>query len=526
MAEASYAMGIDFGTGGVRVGLFDREGEPKGFSSVEFGTNFPRPGRAEQDPDEWWSSLKEATAGALSDSGVSPEDIAGISIDATASTIVAVDDKDRHLRPAILWMDVRASDQADRVAATKHPALKYNGFGAVSAEWGLPKALWLKEKEPDTYNNAAHIGECGDWLIQKLTGKWVSSVCWAACKFHYDGDEGGYPEGLYDAVGGGDILEKLPSEMLNVGEPVEGLSKWAAGELGLKEGTPVAQGGIDAHMGAVGLGVVQPGIMGLITGSSHVFIGQSAEPLHGEGIWGAFTDAIIPGQYTVEAGQVSTGSVVAWFKNNYAGDAVAEAKQRGVDPYEVLTEMASKVPIGSEGLVCLDYFQGNRSPFTDPLARGMFWGLSLSHTPAHMFRSIIEGICFGTEVIFRTMRGHDFEPKLNVVSGGPAKSELWMQMHADVSNTPISFTKVSEGPVLGAAIAGAVGAGWYPDLPTAVENMVHTTRTLEPNPEAHEEYQFYVDRYEESYQQMKEVMHKTVRHVSETSDAADAAAAS
>jgi len=138
MAEGSYAMGIDFGTGGVRVGLFDREGEPKGFSSVEFGTNFPRPGRAEQDPDEWWSSLKEATAGALADSGVAPEDIAGISIDATASTIVAVDDKDRHLRPAILWMDVRASDQADRVAATKHPALKYNGYGAVSAEWGLP----------------------------------------------------------------------------------------------------------------------------------------------------------------------------------------------------------------------------------------------------------------------------------------------------------------------------------------------------------------------------------------------------
>lgn len=526
MTEGSHVIGIDFGTGGVRVGLFDRHGTPAGFCAVEFDTTYPRSGWAEQDPEEWWSSLVKAMSGALEESGVSPEDVAGISIDATASTVLAMDKSDAPLRPAIMWMDIRASDQADRVAQTGHPALKYNGFGPVSAEWGLPKALWLKEKEPETFQSAEHICECGDWLIHRLTGTWATSINMAAGKFYYDADEGGYPEGLYDAVGGSDILDKFPGDVIGLGEPVEGLSSEAAEALGLKAGTPVAQGGIDAHLGALGLGVVAPGTMALITGSSHVMIGQSAEPIHGEGFWGAYTDAIIPGQYTVEAGQASTGSVVAWFKNQLAGDAVAEAEKRGLDPYDVLTEKAADIPIGSDGLVCLDYFQGNRCPYTDPLARGMFWGLSLGHGPGHLFRSIIEGICFGTELIFRTMREQDFEPRLNVVSGGPTKSDLWMQMHADVSNLPISFTKVSEGPVLGAAICAAVGAGWYPDITTAVESMVQTERTLEPDRERHEEYQFYLDRYMESYEQMKDVMHKTVRHVAKTGDAASAASAS
>ncbi|CAN5641345.1 FGGY-family carbohydrate kinase [soil metagenome] len=512
MAEGQYLMGIDFGTGGVRVGVFDREGAPIVFHGVEFETKFPRSGWAEQDPDVWWSSLVEATNKALQEGDISPEEIAGVSTDATASTLVAMNEKDEHMRPAILWMDVRASEQARKLQDTHDPALKYSGYGAVSAEWGLPKSLWLKEEEPDTYKNAQHLCDCNDWLIHCLTGEWKSSINTASSKFFYDRDAGGWPESLLEAVGFEDFLDKVPQEVLNLGEVVGGLRKEAAEELGLKEGTPVAEGAVDAYAGALGLGVVEPGKMALITGSSHVMIGQAAQPIHGEGFWGAYTDAMIPGQYTVEAGQVSTGSVVAWFKNNFAAEAAEEAQKRGVDTYDILTEMAEEVPIGSDGLVFIDYFQGNRSPHTDPLARGMIWGLSLGHTPGHVFRSIIEGICFGTESIFRAMRGHQFEPRENVVAGGPTKSDLWMQMHADVSNVPMSFTKVSEGPVLGGAILASVGAGIYPDIQTAAENMVHTESTIEPNQEAHEAYKFYLERYIETYPQMKDSMHKMSQH--------------
>jgi FGGY-family pentulose kinase len=513
MAEPPYFMGIDYGTGGVRVGLFDREGTPKGFKAVEFKTQHPRSGWAEQDPAVWWSSLVEAVHGGLEESGVAADEIAGISVDATASTVLPVDENGRHLRPAIMWMDVRASEQAKRIQETGDPALKYNGFGAVSAEWGLPKALWIKECEPDVYARTKYVVECGDWLIHRLTGEWAASINMVSSKFYYDRDEGGWPEGLYEAVGGDDLLAKFPETVLDLGVPVGGLRADVAEELGLRADTPVAEGAVDAYAGALGLGVVEPGTLALITGSSHVMIGQSAASVHSEGFWGAYTDAMIPGQYTVEAGQASTGSIVAWFKNNFAGDAVAEAERRGVDPYVVLTEKAQEVPIGSEGLIVLDYFQGNRTPHTDPHVRGLISGLSLGHGPGHVFRAIIEGICFGTEDIFRTMRAHDFEPRLNVVSGGPAKSDLWMQMHADVSNVPISLTRVSEGPVLGAAMLASIGAGIYPDIPTAAENMVQTERTIEPDQARHEEYSFWMERYLELYPGVKDVMHKTVRRV-------------
>ena len=520
MAEGPYLMGIDFGTGGARVGIFDREGTPVVFHATEWETYHPRPGRAEQDPDEWWSALVKSSRAAIEQSGISPEEIAGISTDSTSSTVVAVDRQDRHLRPAIMWMDVRASDQAGRIGETGDPALKYNGYGAVSAEWGLPKALWIKENERETFNEAKYICDCQDWLNNRLTGEWASSINIASAKYYYDRDTGGWPESLYEAVGAEDVLDKFPQGVLDLGVVVGGLKKEVAEELGLKAGTPVAQGAIDAYSGALGLGVTEPGKLALITGSSHVMIGQAAEPIHGAGFWGAYTDAMIPGQYTVEAGQVSTGSIVAWFKNQFAKHANEEAQKRGVDPYDVLNEMAEKIPIGSDGLVVLDYFQGNRSPHTDAQVRGVMWGLSLSHTEGHVFRAIIEGICYGTEHIFRTMRGHGFEPRINVVSGGPANSDLWMQMHADVSNVPISLTSVSEGPVLGSAMLAAIGADIYPDVQTAAEHMVHTERTIEPNPEAHEAYQFYLDRYIETYPAMKELMHKTTRHEASKDQAA------
>jgi FGGY-family pentulose kinase len=508
-----YVIGCDVGSQGTNAALYAADGRLVASAYVPYDVSFPHPGWAEQDPGEWWSCLTRATRGALQDSGVPAEEIAGISVDATASTVVASDADGRPLRPAIMWMDVRAADQARRVQETGDPALKYNGFGPVSAEFGLPKALWLKENEPETWKGAARVGECADWAVQRLTGEATASVNTVSGKYYYDRDSGGFPVSLYQAVGVEDLLDKTPQRVLDLGAPVGGLTEEAAGELGLRAGTPVAEGGIDAHVGALGLGVVSPGMLALITGSSHVIIGQAADPIHDPGFWGAYTDAILPGQYTVEAGQASTGSVVAWFKNTCAGGPVAEAARRGADPYVVLNELAAQVPIGSEGLVVLDYFQGNRSPYTDPHARGLISGLSLRHGPGHLFRAILEGICFGTELIFATLRRHDFELRSIVAAGGATRSELWMQLHADVSNVPISITRETESPALGAAMLAAVGAGIHPDIGTAAAEMVHVERTIDPDPGRHRQYGFFMDRYTELYPQVKDVMHQIARHV-------------
>jgi FGGY-family pentulose kinase len=515
MSEGPYVLGVDFGTESVRVGIFDLEGTPAVFAAEAYALKHPHSGWAEQDPDEWWSCLVQATRRALEEGEIPPGEVAGLSVDATTCTVVAVDRRERVLRPAIMWMDVRAVDQAVRVQKTEDPALKYNGFAAASAEWMPSKALWLKDEEPDTYENAGRICECLDWITHRLTGEWTASINTASFRWYYDRNEGGFPESLYGALGLDDLLEKFPQRVLDMGEVAGELRKEAAEELGLPAGIPVAEGGGDAFVALVGLNVLEPRKMALITGSSHVVVGQAAEPKYGAGLFGAYTDGVVPGQYSVEGGQVSTGSVVKWFKDNFAKRAGAEAERRGVDAYEVLNEMAAEVPPGSEGLMVLDYWQGNRTPYTDPEARGMMWGLSLRHEEGHVFRAILEGICYGTEHILRTMRENGFEPKEGVVCGGPTKSDLWMQMHADVSNLPISFTRVPEAPTLGSAILGAVGAGLYPDIRTAAENMVHVESQIEPDQATHEAYEFYVDKYIETYPRMKELMHEVSHHVAD-----------
>ncbi|RME49637.1 MAG: xylulose kinase [Chloroflexi bacterium] len=514
MTHDSYVMGIDFGTESVRVGIFDLVGRPVVFASQSYPLYHPHPGWAEQRPDEWWSALVQATRGALAQSGIPKEAIVGIGADCTSCTVVAMDDRFRPLRPAIIWMDVRAADQSRRIAETGHRALKYNGYGNVSAEWMPCKALWLKENEPETYRQAVYIGEFIDWLTLRLTGEWTASINNTAIRWYYDRAEGGWPHDFYEEIGLDDLLDKFPPRVLDMGAVVGPLLPQVAEELGLQPGIPVAEGGADAFVAMIGLDVLRPGKMAFITGSSHLTLGQSAHPFHARGIFGTYTDAVLPGQYTVEGGQVSTGSVVKWFKDNFCGKESQVAAARGIDVYQVLTELAESVPPGSEGLIVLDYWQGNRTPYVDPEARGVIRGLSLKHTTGHLFRAILEGIAYGTEHILRTFRANDYQVEEMVAAGGPTKSALWMQIHADVSNVPITLPQVTDAPALGSAILGAVAAGLFPDIPAAARQMVHVRSRIEPNPENHEAYRFYVGQYISTYPPLQPLIHETVRHLS------------
>lgn len=511
--EGPYLLGLDMGTESARVGVFDVHGRPLAFEATGWQTTYPRPGRAEQDPKEWWSCVVQSVRGAVEKAGVAPEEIAGISCDATTFTLTAMDAAGDALRPAIMWMDVRAADQAARIGASEHPVRAVNGGGPVSAEWFAPKALWVKENEPDVWDKATRVCDSVDWAMFKLTGRRTGSINSGGVRMYYNRPLGGWPADFFEEIGIGDVMDKLADEVLDLGTNVGGLLPDVAEELGLAAGTPVAQGAADAWAAQVGLGVVSPGKMALITGSSHVLIGQTAEPTSGLGFWGAYPDAVVPGQGTVEGGQVSTGSVLNWFVKNFQADVIADAEAKGLNPYDLLNEAADKIPPGSEGLVVNEYWQGNRTPYTDALARGMMWGFSLRHTPAHVYRAVQEGVCYGTAHILRAMAAAGAEVKQFVAAGGATKSPFWMQMHADVTGVPITLTEVGDAPVLGCAMFAAVGAGIYPDLPAAAEAMVHETETIEPNAEHHAAYEFYVDKYVDAYPQMRPLIHDVVRHV-------------
>jgi ribulokinase len=506
-------MGVDFGTESVRVGLFTLRGAPVTFAAEAYPLYHPQPGWAEQRPDEWWQAFVIATRRALAESGVAAAEIVGIGADCTSCTVVFLDRHFQPLRPAIIWMDVRAADQAGRIARAADPALKYNGFGNVSAEWLPCKALWVKEHQPDVWQEARHVGEFIDWLTQRLTGEWVGSIDNTSIRWYYDRNAGGWPTSLYEKIGLADVIERFPQQILDMGQVAGGLRADVAAELGLRPGIPVAEGGADAFVAMVGLNVVEPGKLTFITGSSHLMLGQSAHAFHAKGIFGAYTDAVMPGQYTVEGGQVSTGSVVKWFRDNFAGNAQVEAAARGVDSYTVLDEWAQRVPIGSDGLIVLDYWQGNRTPYVDPEARGIMRGFSLKHTTGHVFRAILEGVAYGTEHILRTFRANGYAVQEMVAAGGATKSPLWLQIHADVSNVPITLTEVADAPALGSAILAAVAAGLYPDVGTAAAQMVRVRGQVQPDPAAHAAYKFYADQYIATYPRLQDLMQETVRHV-------------
>lgn len=526
----TYLLGIDFGTESCRVVICDTRGVPITFAATAYPTHHPHPGWAEQSPEDWWNALQASCHKALDASGISPAQIAGISYDATTMTVVAMDERGQELRDAIMWMDVRATDQAARAAGSGSVARMYNGGGTspAIAEWYPFKAAWLKENEPDVYARAAHLVDAPDWLTYKLTGEWTQNINSAALRMYYNRDHGGWPVDFYETIGCADTLAKVPERILDLGTVVGGLASIPAQLLGLRPGIPVAQGPADAWAGQIGLGVLQPGSMALITGSSHVLTGQSATEVHGPGFFGGYTDGVLPGQYTVEGGQVSTGSVLKWFKDGFAADLTSAAEKLGLSPYKVLDAQAAKIPRGCDGLVINEYFQGNRTPYSDSKARGVIAGLSLSHTPPHFYRAIQESVCFGTAHNLRVMREAGFEVSRMVACGGATKSRDWMQMHADVSGVPIAVTEVGDAVALGSCMIAAVGAGIYRDLPEAGAAMVREIDVFEPDPQAHEEYQFYLDRYCDLFPAAAGTVHALVDHqaaqVASTAGAATAPA--
>jgi sugar (pentulose or hexulose) kinase len=487
-------IGIDGGTEGLRAHVFDLIGRPLGAASVAYGTDFPAPGRAEQDPEDWWLACGAAVRKALSEAGVGPWGVEALACDTTSCSVVALDEAGRPLRPALIWMDVRAHQEAADLLATGDPALRVNGAGRgpVSPEWMIPKALWLSRHEPHLWAQAARIGEYQDFLTHRLTGRWAASRNNQTMRWHFQSDHGGAPDSLVAAAGIPEITERWPKEVVAPGEFLGPLIPSAADHLGLRPGTPVVQGGADAFIAMVGLGVTEPGDLALITGSSHLHLGIASGEVYAPGIWGSYKDCVYPGKYVIEGGQTSTGSVIAWFKRHFA---------EGMS-YEALNAAAADLPPGAEGLLAVDHFQGNRTPHTDALARGAITGLSLKHTPAHVYRALIESVCLGTRTIVENF-GDAFHPRRIVACGGTTRSPFWLQIHADTLGLPLELPEVTDAAALGSAILAAVGVGRFGSIEEGTRAMVRISRTVEPDRAAHAAYAPIHARYKAAYETLK-----------------------
>jgi FGGY-family pentulose kinase len=500
-------LGLDVGTQSVRAALFDPHGTCRAFATAPLDTTHPRPGWAEQDPAQWWQATVAAVPAALARAGAAAEDVAGVGLDCTACTVLPCRADGTPLRGALLWMDQRAFREAEAVSATGDPVLRYVS-GRVSPEWMLPKALWLKRHEREVYDRAERLVECTDWFMYRLTGEWTLSLNNVAAKWNYARPDGGWSAGLLRAAGLDDLPAKWPGRIVPLGKGESRLAGPAAAELGLRPGTPVAQGGIDAYLGMLGLGAVGAGDVAMIMGSSTCHIAMSDRPVLGSGMNGCYPDAVVEGLYTLEGGQTATGSILNWYRQHFAGNEAAEADRTGRNVYEVLDAQAARVPPGCDGLVCLDYWQGNRSPLKDPRARGTLWGLTLSHGPGHVFRSIYEATAFGTRHILEDLEAHGFRVGRLFAGGGGARSRLWLQIHADVLGRPIHLPRDPEACALGAALTAAVHTGRYADLDEAARAMVPQAELIEPQPAHRPAYDAAYGRYLATYRALRPLMHE------------------
>jgi ribulokinase/ribulose-phosphate 3-epimerase len=486
-------LGVDLGTESVRMGFFTKEGTLVSTSSAVYRTSYPSAGHVEQNPADWWSCMASACKEALASADIDPVRIIGLSVDTTACSVVLLDESFSPLRPCILYNDARSADQSERIIEQGRgdPALDVcnAGRGPISAEWMIPKCLWVKERDPKLWKAARYICEKNDYINYMLTGEYVASSCNVAARWNWNAEEAmksganplaGRPVSLLRRLEMEDLLDKWPQRCVAMGQRVGLLTEAAARHLGLPRDIPVTQAGPDAYVGMVGLGCIHPGQMSLITGSTHLHLCVGGVQHFHTGMWGTYAGAPLPGLCFAEGGQSSTGSMLAWARRLLGNDVALS--------YAELDTEAALVEEGCDGLLCLETFQGARTPQTDPLARGALVGLSLAHTRGHIWRALLEAVCFGTRRCLEAMADAGLDSNEIHMAGGATRSDIWLQMHADIVGKPVVVGEFDNSPLLGSAVLAAVGAGIFSSVEAAVAAMVRTSKRVLPNPSKKAKY--------------------------------------
>jgi FGGY-family pentulose kinase len=508
-------LGIDVGTGSVRVGAFNRHGYLRGKAEHSIRIWKPQPDFVEQSSEDIWKATVKATKQCLRSGGISPKWVRGISFDATCSLValgeglkpITVSTSNNENQNVIVWMDHRAIEQADHINETGHEVLKYIG-GRISPEMQPPKLLWMKQNLKETWKRARKFMDLADYMVLRASGNDMRSLCTMVCKWTYLGHEeasGRYHLDFFEQIGIPDLFEKgrVPFRAYPMGTNAGGLTEKASEELGLSQGIPVGVGIIDAHAGGIGsLGSIlrdsEPvenpfeQSLALIGGTSSCHMGVSSHPRFIDGIWGPYYGAMIPGMWLNEGGQSATGSLIDLvIKNNSSyRDIIKAAQINGVDIYTFLNRRIEQMKKETgfklvRHLHVLPYYHGNRSPRADPYARGMVSGLSLSNTPddvALLYYAAIQAIAYGTRHIIEAMNAKGYDIRKIHFSGGHLKNKLFIQEHADITGCDILIPKETEAVLLGAAILAAVAGGEYPNIPQAMRSMCRTAKVIHPDP--------------------------------------------
>ncbi|HEX5075830.1 MAG TPA: xylulokinase [Gemmatimonadaceae bacterium] len=490
MADPVY-LGLDIGTSGVKAILVAANGDVVAATTTPLTLSTPRPGWAEQHPDDWWSAAVQSIRGVLTQQ---PElRVAAVGISGQMHSSVFLDRAGHVVRPALLWCDGRTTDECAEITRraggeerlrdwVRNPALE--GFT-------LPKVLWLRAHEPDAYARVATILLAKDFIRYRLTDALACEPSDASGTLMFDPARLEWSDEILAAV---DVPRTLLPDVGGSSEVLGRVTAEAASATGLRGGTPVIGGGADNACGAAGVGVITPGEAVASWGTSGTVLAPTAKPLVDPALRAHTFCHVVPGTWYVMGVVLSAGGAFAWYRDQFAREL---AGSPGVDA--MLDAEAASVPPGAEGVTFLPYLQGERTPHRNASARGAFLGLSLAHSRAHMTRAVLEGIAFALRDSLSILQELGLSPSQLLLTGGGAKSSFIRQLQADVYGVPVSTVNREEGPAYGAALLAAVGAGAFPDVASAARATLTRRGAGHPDSRAHGDYQVAYDRFRESY---------------------------
>ncbi|MDO5309954.1 MAG: xylulokinase [Planctomycetia bacterium] len=496
-------LGIDIGTSGTKVLAIDAQGKVLSVASREYPCYAPKPLWSEQDPEDWWQAVLAAVPEAVAKAGLSGCDVKGIGLSGQMHGSVFLDRQDKVIRPAILWNDQRTAAECQEIEQAVGGRDKLIELVANPAMSGFtaPKIVWLRNNEPENFDKVAKVLLPKDEIRRRLTGEYATEVSDASGTLLLDVAHRRWSQETLSALG---LDSSLLPTVYESEDTTGKLSASAAEALGLTTDCIVVGGAGDCAAGAVGNGIVRPGVTSTSLGTSGVVFVHSDELKYDKaGRIHTFCHAV-RGKWHMMGVTLSAAGSLQWFRNALCQELWQRAKEQGRDIYELLTAEASQTRQGADGLFFLPYLSGERTPHADPYARGAFIGLTLAHDRRHMARAILEGVVYSLRdsvEIFRSLNVPISEIR---ASGGGAKSAFWRQMQADMFGSPVTTLNSEEGPAYGVALLATVGAGEYNNIEEACDATISRKSQTEPNQEAQTYYDQAFPVYQRLYQALKE----------------------
>lgn len=495
---AVYLLGIDIGTSSCKVALFEPDGTVAATGGSDYPVSYPRRGWAEQDPRDWWEGVCRAIREMIGENGIDPADIAGIGTDGQSWSAIALDREGNVLCPTPIWTDTR-SEAVCRETAARLTEEKIFSVCGNPAQPGYtwPKILWYREHRPEVFEKTEKILQSNSYIVYRMTGEITQDLSQGYGLACFDMRKGCWDNETCAELG---IPRKFLPDLMPSHRIAGRLTKEAAEQTGLKEGIPVAAGGLDAACGTLGAGVVSPGKTqeqgGQAGGMSICIDRYAADPRLILGFH------VVPGRWLLQGGTTGGGGALKWLRETMCPEL----------SFEEMSDLAEKAPAGSGGAVFLPYMAGERSPVWNPEACGVFFGLNFSTTRGQMIRACMEGVAYALRHNLETAEAAGARAETLRAMGGSANSRVWTQIKADVTGHGIEVPASDTATTLGAAILAGVGTGVYGSFEEAAERTIRVKKTFTPDPEKRAVYDRGYETYRKLYPALEEIMNSQNAH--------------